>query len=120
MHVLVALLLLSIFITVPLAVNRGESRRVLFIALSLEVVKLILFFASLQFLLDAKSGIVSLIISVLTFIVMLPELAISYKYGARPLWGTALMFVSGAVWNLVPAYLISICLPKRRIDGETG
>ena len=120
-YVLNILLILIIFIIVPLAVNRGELKRIVLIALCLEVIKFLLLFTSIQSLLNTKNGIFGLIIAVFTVIVMLPELAIGYGHlDSISLWTQIAMFVGGVIWNLVPAYLISICLPEKLIDEEAS
>jgi hypothetical protein len=108
-----ALLLLILFIIMPLAVNRGLFKRVLLLAIGLELLKYLLRFASGYFLSGLDCSGACFILAIFAFTAMLPEMIIGHVHEPLSLWQGVAMFSAGVIWNLIPAYLIFLCLPGR-------
>lgn len=107
----IILLLISLGIALPLASQRNDVKRIALIAVVLEVLKIA--FVLLTRGCDNESFCVLLIL--FYFTAMLPEALVGGEHGPGSLWGWIAMFGAGVIWNLIPAYLISLFLPEKNL-----
>jgi hypothetical protein len=77
------------------------------IALGLEPAKYILFF-----IVSALSNeFLTIFFAFVLFVGMLPEMLIGGEFGPSTIWQWIETLCAGVVWNLAPAYFISLFLP---------
>jgi hypothetical protein len=112
------LLIIILFIIVPLGITRGDLKRIGLIAVGLEVLKILLILTLVDSPLALKNESAGFLSTILIFIIMLPELLIGHTHDSISIWMKIAMFVGGATWNLIPAYLISLCLPWKRVASR--
>jgi hypothetical protein len=110
------LILLFILPVVALVAQRQDFKRVIPIAVGFEAGKYLL----LVLVSPIRSEFLSFLFSIIFFIAMLPEMMWGSESGPRTLWGWIPVLFAGVVWNIIPAYLISLLLPEkqaRRIEA---
>lgn len=86
-------------------------KRVLVIAIVLEAAKYLFFLGVSRVSLNEFLSFLAVMIF---YITMLPEMIVGGEHGPATLLGRIAMLSVGVLWNLFPAYLISICLPDRK------
>lgn len=112
-----AFLLLIFFIILPLAVHRGVVKRVLLIAIVFEVLKLLLVPALGALVTRLNSEALSFILLACLSLIMLPELFIGHTHEPTiPTQTRIVMIIAGIIWNLIPAYLILLGWPGKRLQ----
>ena len=112
------LLLISLFVVLPLAVNRGDLKRIIFLAIGIEVLKYLFIFTLGDFLANLENETVSFFLVIFNFVAMLPELSIGHSHEPIPVWVKIAALCGGVVWNLIPAYLIALFLPEKRVTAD--
>ena len=103
-------LLIVICLSLPilaLAAQRNDFKRMALIALALEPAKYILFFIVVAI----SNEFLNIICAFVFFAGMLPEMMIGEESGPSAVWQRIEMLCAGVVWNLAPAYFISLFLP---------
>ena len=106
-------LLLVICIALPvlaLATQRNDFKRVGLIAVGLEAAKYLFFFSVSRI---EGNEFFGLVFTFVFYVTMLPEMMIGSESESSTVWQWILRLLAGIVWNLAPAYLISLFLPDR-------
>ena len=103
-------LLIVICLSLPilaLAAQRNDLKRMALIALGLEPVKYLLFLIVIAI----NNEFLNIIFAFVFFLGMLPEMLIGGEFGPSTIWQWIEILCVGVVWNLAPAYYISLLLP---------
>ncbi|HZM88505.1 MAG TPA: hypothetical protein VFF31_18420 [Blastocatellia bacterium] len=105
-------LLITICVALPilaLAAQRNDFKRLGLIAMGLEATKYVL----LLIVSPIRSEFFNFIFTFVFYIAMLPEMMIGTESGPSTVWQWIARISAGIVWNLAPAYLITLCLSDR-------
>ena len=119
MALLLLILFIEVAVVVPLAGYGGQLKRVLFIAFWLELAKYFFVILFADWLLSNEHSISILFLLLLS----LPERLAESDAGAGVNWYRAAMFVFGMLFNLAPAYLVTLYLPvkeSKRAEHKVG
>jgi hypothetical protein len=103
------LILLLVIPVLALVAQRDDFKRIILIALGLEVAKYAFFL-----LVNPRSEFSSFLFSITFLIAMLPEFMIGGEFGPGTIWSWVTVLCAGIIWNLTPAYFISLLLPERQ------
>jgi hypothetical protein len=79
------------------------------IAVGLEAAKYLLFFI----VNPIRNEFLNFVFVLVFYVVMLPEMMIGGEFGPSTIWQWTATLCAGVVWNLAPAYFISLFLPDR-------
>jgi uncharacterized membrane protein len=105
----IVLLLIALGISLPLASQRNEVKRIVLIAIVLEALKI----AFVLLTRGCDNEAFCLLLVLFYFTAMLPEMLVGGEHVPGSFWGWTAMFGAGVIWNLIPAYLITLFLPER-------
>ena len=107
----IILLLIALVIILPLAVQRNDLKRIALIAVCLEVLKIA--FAWLVMRGCCNNEALAVLLVFFYFTALLPEMLVAGEHGPLSLLHWLVMLGAGIIWNLIPAYIISLFLPER-------
>ncbi len=107
----IILLLMALGISLPLAAQRHDVKRIVLIAAFLEALKMAFVFLTRGC--DNESFCFLLVL--FYFTAMLPEMLVGGEHGPGSFLVWTAMFGAGVIWNLIPAHLITLFLPERNL-----
>jgi hypothetical protein len=107
---MIFLILLCVAVPIlALAAQRDDFKRIGLIAIGLEIAKYILFFL----VSPIRNELFNFVFTFVFYSAMLPEIMIGDDSGPSSIWQWIMRLCAGVIWNLLPAYLISLLLPDQ-------